>query len=140
MTQMPQMVALYNGVGGGAAALISWSEFRYATTGVGAGIPLEIFVPILLDRDRLRFVLGLEHRLRQLQDLGAQPPIQLPFQHIFNGALLAAILAGRIVLGIDHDLASQALLHRRPDRGRGARQPLRAPDRRGGHAGGDLAA
>ena len=29
MTQMPQMVALYNGVGGGAAALISWSEFRH---------------------------------------------------------------------------------------------------------------
>ena len=30
MTEMPQMVALYNGVGGGAAALISWSEFRHA--------------------------------------------------------------------------------------------------------------
>src|SRR6266511_58723 len=28
MTQMPQMVALSNGVGGGAAALISWAEFR----------------------------------------------------------------------------------------------------------------
>ncbi len=28
MTEMPQMVALYNGVGGGAVALISWSEFR----------------------------------------------------------------------------------------------------------------
>ena len=29
MTQMPQMVALYNGVGGGAAALIAWAEFRH---------------------------------------------------------------------------------------------------------------
>ncbi len=28
MTAMPQMVALYNGVGGGAVALIAWSEFR----------------------------------------------------------------------------------------------------------------
>jgi proton-translocating NAD(P)+ transhydrogenase subunit beta len=28
MTAMPQMVALFNGVGGGAAFLISWSEFR----------------------------------------------------------------------------------------------------------------
>ena len=28
MTQMPQMVALFNGVGGGAVALIAWSEFR----------------------------------------------------------------------------------------------------------------
>jgi NAD(P) transhydrogenase subunit beta len=28
MTQMPQMVALFNGVGGGAVALIAWAEFR----------------------------------------------------------------------------------------------------------------
>ena len=28
MTQVPQMVALFNGVGGGAVALIAWSEFR----------------------------------------------------------------------------------------------------------------
>src|SRR3954447_3787282 len=28
MTAMPQMVALFNGVGGGAVFLISWSEFR----------------------------------------------------------------------------------------------------------------
>jgi NAD(P) transhydrogenase subunit beta len=29
MTAMPQMVALFNGVGGGAIALIAWSEFRH---------------------------------------------------------------------------------------------------------------
>jgi NAD(P) transhydrogenase subunit beta len=28
MTEMPQLVALFNGVGGGAVALISWAEFR----------------------------------------------------------------------------------------------------------------
>ncbi|HTA14382.1 MAG TPA: NAD(P)(+) transhydrogenase (Re/Si-specific) subunit beta, partial [Solirubrobacteraceae bacterium] len=28
MTAMPQMVALFNGVGGGAVAIISWVEFR----------------------------------------------------------------------------------------------------------------
>ncbi|MGP0102869.1 MAG: NAD(P)(+) transhydrogenase (Re/Si-specific) subunit beta [Solirubrobacteraceae bacterium] len=33
MTAMPQMVALFNGVGGGAVFLISWSEFRrYGST------------------------------------------------------------------------------------------------------------
>jgi H+-translocating NAD(P) transhydrogenase subunit beta len=31
MTAMPQMVALFNGVGGGAVALIAWSEFRTST-------------------------------------------------------------------------------------------------------------
>ncbi len=30
MTAMPQMVALFNGVGGGAVALISWAEYRHA--------------------------------------------------------------------------------------------------------------
>jgi len=30
MTAMPQMVALFNGVGGGAVALISWAEFRHS--------------------------------------------------------------------------------------------------------------
>ena len=29
MTAMPQMVALFNGVGGGAVAIISWVEFRH---------------------------------------------------------------------------------------------------------------
>jgi len=30
MTAMPQMVALFNGVGGGAVALVAWAEFRQA--------------------------------------------------------------------------------------------------------------
>src|ERR1044071_6272880 len=30
MTAMPQMVALFNGVGGGAVALIAWVEFRHS--------------------------------------------------------------------------------------------------------------
>jgi NAD(P) transhydrogenase subunit beta len=40
MTAMPQMVALFNGVGGGAVFLISWSEFRLTDgfTGVAAYI------------------------------------------------------------------------------------------------------
>ncbi|HUH80299.1 MAG TPA: NAD(P)(+) transhydrogenase (Re/Si-specific) subunit beta, partial [Solirubrobacteraceae bacterium] len=36
MTAMPQMVALFNGVGGGAVFLISWAEFR--RTGGYSGI------------------------------------------------------------------------------------------------------
>src|SRR6202040_997023 len=33
MTQMPQMVALFNGVGGGAVALIAWVEYRHGFVG-----------------------------------------------------------------------------------------------------------
>jgi NAD(P) transhydrogenase subunit beta len=42
MTAMPQMVALFNGVGGGAVALIAWSEFR--TTAGFAEEPLYVVV------------------------------------------------------------------------------------------------
>ena len=43
MTAMPQMVALFNGVGGGAVALISWAEFRSS----GGDLPLETEIPLL---------------------------------------------------------------------------------------------
>ncbi len=38
MTAMPQMVALFNGVGGGAVALISWVEFRHYGSTYGSRI------------------------------------------------------------------------------------------------------
>src|ERR1700742_4694615 len=43
MTAMPQMVALFNGVGGGAVALIAWVEYRhgFAHGGLG-GWPLRV--------------------------------------------------------------------------------------------------
>jgi NAD(P) transhydrogenase subunit beta len=44
MTAMPQMVALFNGVGGGAVALISIVEYRRA----GAHMPAEELVPTVL--------------------------------------------------------------------------------------------
>ena len=45
MTAMPQMVALFNGVGGGAVALIAWVEFR--NTGGYASEPLYVAVASL---------------------------------------------------------------------------------------------
>src|ERR1700691_1200516 len=35
MTAMPQMVAIFNGVGGGAVALIAWVEFRHGFASPG---------------------------------------------------------------------------------------------------------
>src|SRR5215216_6058652 len=43
MTAMPQMVALFNGVGGGAVALISLVEYKESVD-----IPLESLIPIVL--------------------------------------------------------------------------------------------
>jgi H+-translocating NAD(P) transhydrogenase subunit beta len=43
MTAMPQMVALFNGVGGGAVALISWVEFRSHGSTYGSHTILHVF-------------------------------------------------------------------------------------------------
>jgi H+-translocating NAD(P) transhydrogenase subunit beta len=109
MTQMPQMVALYNGVGGGAVVLIAWSEIRDAI-GAGHGIPTDIMVPILFSTvvGSISFW-GSNIAFGKLQEILPSRPILLPGQHIFNGLLLAGILAGCIVLGIDHDDPNQGL-------------------------------
>ena len=45
MTAMPQMVALFNGVGGGAVALIAWVEYRNAFAAGGLGDwPLRVMI------------------------------------------------------------------------------------------------
>src|ERR1700742_45214 len=46
MTEMPQMGALYNGVGGGGVALIAWSELRHGIH-VGGAMPLEDLIDSL---------------------------------------------------------------------------------------------
>ena len=45
MTAMPQMVALFNGVGGGAVALIAWAEFH--ETGGYDDLELTFVIPSL---------------------------------------------------------------------------------------------
>jgi NAD(P) transhydrogenase subunit beta len=102
MTQMPQMVALYNGVGGGAAALISWAEFRHQLA-LGGDIPLDVLIPILFSMvvGSVSFW-GSNIAFGKLQELIPGRPIRFPGQHIVNGVLLAAILAGCIVLSANH--------------------------------------
>jgi proton-translocating NAD(P)+ transhydrogenase subunit beta len=109
MTQMPQMVALYNGVGGGAVVLIAWSEIRHGIAG-GESIPTDIIVPVLFSTvvGSISFW-GSTIAFGKLQELLPSRPILLPGQHIFNGLLLAAIIAGCITLGIDHDDPDEGL-------------------------------
>ncbi len=76
MTEMPQMVALYNGVGGGAVALIAWSEIRHGIS-LGETIPLDKLIPVLFaGGGRLGLLLGLEHRLRQAPGPDPDPAAQ----------------------------------------------------------------
>ena len=74
MTAMPQMVALFNGVGGGAVALIAWAEYR-ARSSCGRQPRARRADPDPVRGDRrLGLLLGLEHRVRQAPGDPPGPP------------------------------------------------------------------
>jgi NAD(P) transhydrogenase subunit beta len=109
MTAMPQMVALYNGVGGGAVALISWSEFRHLL-GLGAEIPLDELIPILFSMvvGSVSFW-GSNIAFGKLQGIVPGQPIKVPGQQVVNALLLVGIVAACIVLASTNDDPSQGL-------------------------------
>ena len=100
MTEMPQMVALYNGVGGGAVALIAWSEFRHAP----ADFPLEIFIPVLFAAviGSVSFW-GSNIAFAKLQDLIPTKPIAVPGQQVINALLLVGLVAACVILATSDD-------------------------------------
>jgi NAD(P) transhydrogenase subunit beta len=89
MTAMPQMVALFNGVGGGAVALISWAEYRHALE-TGGNPALETLIPILFAAiiGSVSFW-GSNIAFGKLQEIIPGRPIQLPGQLYVNFGLLA---------------------------------------------------
>jgi NAD(P) transhydrogenase subunit beta len=106
MTEMPQLVALYNGLGGGAAALIAWSEFRHVSEGFG----LEEFIPILFSTviGSVSFW-GSNVAFGKLQGLISGASVKLPGQQLINALLLVGIVALCVVLAIDRDSPSEGL-------------------------------
>ena len=88
MTAMPQMVALFNGVGGGAVALISWAEYRESLA-AGGNPALETLIPLLFAAivGSISFW-GSNIAFGKLQELIPGRPIQLPGQQFVNIALL----------------------------------------------------
>jgi NAD(P) transhydrogenase subunit beta len=114
MTAMPQMVALYNGVGGGAVALIAWSEFRLGLHEIDVGdlseIPLEVFVPVLFSMvvGSVSFW-GSNVAFGKLQDLIPTQPLKVPGQQVINALLLIGVVGACTYLGINNDDPSQAL-------------------------------
>ena len=109
MTEMPQMVALYNGVGGGAVALIAWSEIRHGIS-VGEGIPLDVLIPVLFSAvvGSISFW-GSNVAFAKLQDLIPTKPLALPGQQVINALLVIGILAACVVTSINHDDPSQGI-------------------------------
>ncbi|HWT90375.1 MAG TPA: NAD(P)(+) transhydrogenase (Re/Si-specific) subunit beta [Solirubrobacterales bacterium] len=109
MTEMPQMVALYNGVGGGAIALIAWAEIRHGIS-LHHEIPLDSLIPILFAAvvGSVSFW-GSNIAFAKLQDLIPTRPIAAPGQQVINALLVIAIVVICVILAIDNESPSEGL-------------------------------
>jgi H+-translocating NAD(P) transhydrogenase subunit beta len=99
MTAMPQMVALFNGVGGGAVALISFVEYREALEHTGGNPELEQLIPILFAAivGSISFW-GSNIAFGKLQEVIPGRPIQLPGQQFVNIGLLLVALGSAVAI------------------------------------------
>ena len=93
MTAMPQMVAAFNGVGGGAAALIAVSEF-YQVEALGQGQETTVASIAVL----LSVVIGTVSfagsiiAFTKLQELALTGSVTFPLQQVVNAAIFLGIL------------------------------------------------
>ena len=93
MTAMPQMVALFNGAGGGAAMLISTVEY-FITTSYHRSDPWIVIVSLVLSAiiGSLSFA-GSIIAFLKLQELMTGRPVTYPGQQVVN-ALVALLIGG----------------------------------------------
>ena len=98
MTAMPQMVALFNGVGGGAAALIALAELHRILPPPGTptdDVSLAIVLSALIGS--ISFA-GSMIAFAKLQELIQGRPITYPGQQFVNGAILVVAVASGVAL------------------------------------------
>jgi len=112
MTQMPQMVALFNGVGGGAVALIAWVEFR--TSDGFADVPtyVAIFTVFAAIVGSVSFW-GSNIAFAKLQELIDGKPVSIGKLQTPLNALLGLIAVGcgvAIVAGANNEILMIVLL------------------------------
>ena len=111
MTAMPQMVALFNGVGGGAAALVSLAEFHLLAPEVGR-LHGDISVSIVLSAliGSVSFA-GSLIAFAKLQELIGGRPITYPGQQVVNALILGAIIAGGVAIVAGYEQQWLSLIH-----------------------------
>src|SRR5215207_30741 len=99
MTAMPQMVALFNGVGGGAVALIAWSEFRRRFTGDGGEWDEKVMIPALFAAiiGSISFW-GSNIAFGKLQEILPGRPIKVPGQQLLNLVLLLICVGSGVAI------------------------------------------
>lgn len=92
MTAMPQMVAIFNGVGGAASALIASSEFlRHFQS--GTAIPMHVSLTIALGTlIGIVTFSGSIVAFGKLQDLISTRPVTFPLQRLLSLVLFASLV------------------------------------------------
>ena len=91
MTAMPQMVAAYNGVGGGAAALIALSEFYHMETSGHESVVAALTVPLTVLIGSVSFA-GSAVAFAKLQEIAFTGSVSFPLQQVVNALLFLGIL------------------------------------------------
>jgi NAD(P) transhydrogenase subunit beta len=104
MTQMPQLVALFNGVGGGAAALVALLELSRVTT-ITSGIAVTFTVLV----GSVSFA-GSCITFAKLQELMPTRPITFPGQPIVMGLVLAGAIASAVIVVMSGSLLAVSIL------------------------------
>ena len=99
MTAMPQMVALFNGVGGGAAALIAAAEFHRLTPAPGHVLPEYVGAMLFSALIGSISFSGSLVAFAKLQELLPGRPIVFAGQQIVNGILFLALLGVGVLAG-----------------------------------------
>jgi NAD(P) transhydrogenase subunit beta len=94
MTAMPQMVAIFNGMGGATAALVSLVEFEHRI-GIGRGEILSIVLGVIIGS--ISFT-GSMIAFGKLQELLPGRPISYPNQRQINIVLGIAVIALGLVI------------------------------------------
>jgi H+-translocating NAD(P) transhydrogenase subunit beta len=112
MTAMPQMVALFNGVGGGAVALIALAEFHNLAPEAGGLEGNEaVAIPLSALIGSISFA-GSMIAFAKLQELLSGRPIVYRGQQFVNGAVLLVglVLGAAIVAGSERDAVVVGLI------------------------------
>jgi NAD(P) transhydrogenase subunit beta len=98
MTAMPQMVALFNGMGGATAALVSVAEFlRLSRAGEAIGLGEATSIVLGTAIGAISFT-GSIIAFGKLQEILPGRPLQFPLQRLINALILLSVIALGIVV------------------------------------------
>ena len=96
MTAMPQMVAIFNGMGGATAALISLVEFQHKED-IGRGEIISIVLGLIIGC--ISFA-GSMVAFAKLQGLISGKRISYPNQQVINGVIGVAVVAIGVIISV----------------------------------------